>query len=93
MNPAIQITTDKFETSDMALAAVLAMTYTLEDLDFTDLKRIKFSFKKTPELETKVEDFWRKQVTVEPQEFFTSLKFVKARLYNAKPANDQPFYR
>lgn len=93
MNPAITLTTSKFETSDLALAAFLALKFIVESLDFTDPRRVKFVFNKTDELEAEADLFWKKAALIEPQDYFMSMKALKGRLYNSQPANAQPFYR
>ena len=92
MNPATHLTnTDKFETSDIAIAAYLALTFIVDGLDFSDPQRVKFIFTKTPELERLVDDYWHKKALVEPQAYFMSMKVLKGRLYNEKPAYDKPY--
>ena len=46
-----------FTSSDLALVALLSLTFDIENIDRTDPKRVIFSFKKSKELDKKVLDF------------------------------------
>ncbi len=73
---------DFFSTSDLALAATISLFYTLESINRTNPQKAEFIFKRDASLDQLIESYWRKALQVEPQAFFTQLKFIKSRLYS-----------
>ena len=73
---------DFYSTSDLALATVLSLYYPIEAIDKSDPKRASFYFKRDENLDNLLEQYWRKELKIEPQSFFQQLRIVKARLYN-----------
>jgi hypothetical protein len=71
-----------FSTSDLALSATLSLYFPLESVDKTNPQKVEFFFKKSPDLEKLVDDFWRGQLLVEPQAYFNRIKGIKARIYD-----------
>lgn len=70
-----------YSTSDLALATTISLWFPLEVVDKTNPSRAIFLFKKEVGLGEMVEAFWRKELKIEPQAFFSQLKFIKSRLY------------
>ncbi|OIP58157.1 MAG: hypothetical protein COX79_01810 [Candidatus Levybacteria bacterium CG_4_10_14_0_2_um_filter_36_16] len=70
-----------FQTSDLALASFLSLTYPIEKIDKSNPKRAEFVFKNPEELHNLIDTYWQGKARVEPQVFFNQLKIVKARLY------------
>lgn len=70
-----------FQTADLSLTAVLSIWFPLEEIDRTNPRKAKFVFKKSPRLDELVNSFWRRELKVEPQAYFSQLKTIKARLY------------
>ena len=73
---------DAYRTPDLALAAVILLSFSLEGIDRQNPRKAQFLFKQSKELELLVEDYWRGEVKVEPQAYFGALRTIKARLYN-----------
>lgn len=66
-----------FKTSDLPLAAVLAMKFRIISLDKTNPKRVVFFFEKDEKLEKIVEKYQKGTLKVSPIEFYSYLKFLK----------------
>jgi len=75
------IKNDYYETNDLGLATVLSMFFTLDCVDKTNPQKATFLFKREKALEETVEAFWRRELKVEPQQYFQQLKMIKSRLY------------
>ncbi|HLL60640.1 MAG TPA: DUF5659 domain-containing protein [Candidatus Nitrosocosmicus sp.] len=71
-----------YSTSDLALAATISLFYPLESIDKTNPHKAEFLFKRDASLDQLIESYWRRELKVEPQTFFTQLKFIKNRLYS-----------
>jgi len=73
-----------YHTSDLALATTLTLSSPIEQIDKTDPRRVVFTFKRTSELGSTIEAYWRGELRVEPQKFFGQLKIIKSRLYEER---------
>ena len=72
-----------FTTYDLNISAVLiALGYSLDHLERQPNGRAAFSFLASPGIKKVVQDYWRQQITLNPQKLFDSLKFLKNRLYS-----------
>lgn len=67
--------------SDMALIATLALYYPIESVDKTNPRKAQFLFCRNADLDQMVEQYWRGELSVEPQQFVNQLRIVKSRLY------------
>lgn len=72
---------DYFQSFDLALATTLSLWFPIETIDKTNPQKAVFLFKREAGLEEMAEAFWKKELKVEPQAFFSQLKFIKSRLY------------
>ena len=72
---------DFYRTTDLALAAVLSLSYPLDAIDRLSRKS-QFIFKREEGLDQLIENYWRGQVQVEPKAYFQELRVIKARLYS-----------
>lgn len=71
-----------FRTADLALTAALCVAgFVVKEVERVDPKRSIFIFEKDEKLSEEVERYWRKEMMVEPQDFFYQLKLLKARIY------------
>ena len=76
---------DIYQTSDLALAAVIALWYPLEAIDRTqNPHKALFLFKRDEQLDQCVDSYWRGELKINPMEYFNSLKNIKARLYESR---------
>jgi len=73
---------NQYKTSSLALAATINIYIPVLDLDKTNPKESIFIFPDTEELQTIVRSFWDRTLTVQPMDYFQSLKVVKTRLYS-----------
>ena len=76
INPA-----DYYCTSDLTTAVTLAIFFPLELIDKTNPRKALFVFRRTDDLEKKLQQYWHRSLLVEPQEFSNQLKSLKTRLY------------
>lgn len=81
MNDNSNKTNEYYSTADLSLATALFLSFTLASIDSTNPHRAEFLFSRSKQLDDTVEAFWRKELKVEPQEYFAALRAIKARLY------------
>ncbi|OGC59851.1 hypothetical protein A3A70_03045 [candidate division WWE3 bacterium RIFCSPLOWO2_01_FULL_42_11] len=71
-----------FTSSELSLcAALITLGFPLYSLDKTNPQKAVFVFKYTPDLDKTIEEFWSKQLRIEPISFFEAQRFVKSRIY------------
>lgn len=70
-----------YRTADLGLSALISLNVPLDAIDRTDPRRAQFLFVRTDELDQIVAAYYRRELTVEPQEYFAGIKAMKARLY------------
>lgn len=76
------LTLKNFTSSDLALSATLvSCDFILDSLDKSDPRKVLFTFKNTQTLQETVEKYWRKELRIEPRQYFDDLKALKARIY------------
>lgn len=76
-----------YASFDLALCTALSLYFPLEAIDRTqDSHKAQFLFKRSQELNTFLERYWRGEIRIEPQAFFNQLKSIKARLYSERTA-------
>jgi len=74
-----------YSTSDLALAALISLSYPLEVIDKTQNPyKALFLFKRGEQLDQLIESYWKGEIKVNPQVYFNALKNIKARLYGNK---------
>lgn len=73
-----------YQTPEYALgAALMTCGCQLENIEWIDLNRAQFGFKRTKNMDDIVEAFWRGTLTVPVIPFYQNLKLIKSRLRNA----------
>ena len=82
MNGKLKPNIDLFTTSDLALAAVVALYYSIESIDKSNPKKVLFIFKKDKNFHLCIEKYWNGELKVEPLKFYQCLKMLKNRIYN-----------
>ncbi|HWA51826.1 MAG TPA: DUF5659 domain-containing protein [Patescibacteria group bacterium] len=70
-----------FFTSDLSLCSTLSLFAPIEFIDRTNPQKIEFAFKKNEELDKLINQYWRKELRIEPIAHFNQLKMLKSRLY------------
>ena len=72
---------NSFKTSDLALAATLSLCRPIKALERINSHKVYFIFKKDRELNELLKKYWKRELKVEPQEYFNQLKMIKTRIY------------
>ena len=75
---------DYYSTPDLALAAAISLWYPIETIDRTNSSKAHFLFKRDENLDRLVETFWKQELRIEPQAYFSQLKIIKSRLYGER---------
>lgn len=72
-----------FSTYDLFLSSVLlSLNFELEAIDKGDSRKVEFCFRRSSEMDTAIQAYWAKQLSVEPQALFANLKMLKNRIYS-----------
>ena len=69
-----------YSTSDLALAAVIAIYYPIKSINKENPK-VYFVFQKDKNFDLLVERYWHGDLRIEPKQFFSSIKILKTRIY------------
>lgn len=78
-----------FTTYNLNFSAVLvASDFKLQRVDKGLGAKALFCFENTTKLQAVNDKYWRKELKIEPQLLFDSLKFLKNRLYSGLENND-----
>jgi len=75
---------DYFSTSDLALATAISLWYPIDAIDRQNPHKASFLFKRNEKFDELLEAYWKRELKIEPQEYFNQLKAIKARLYSEK---------
>ncbi len=73
--------TEFFISSDLSLIATASLFFPILDIDKTNPRKAEFVFKRTQKLDDLIDRYWKKELLVEPRQYFDQLKSLKARLY------------
>lgn len=73
-----------FKTSDLPLAAFIALSYPVERIEQLNPKRSEFIFKSDENLNKLVSDYLGGVAKVEPYKFYLSIKTLKGRIYERR---------
>ncbi len=75
-------TKETYRTADLALTAALCVSgFIVEEMEKVNPQRSVFVFEKGEELLEAVNQYWRREMRIEPQDYFNQLKIIKARIY------------
>ena len=69
-----------YKTSDIGLAATLALSFPVEGINKTNPKRAIFLFVESPNLKTVVEHYYLAKTGVEPMAFLNKIKTLKTMI-------------
>lgn len=73
---------ETYRTADLALTAALCVSgFVVEEMEKVNPKRSVFVFENGEELLEAVNQYWRQEMRIEPQDYFNQLKIIKARIY------------
>lgn len=70
-----------FISSDLALAAVVSIYFPIVIIDKENPRKAQFVFNRSKNLSDLVDKYWKKELQIEPRQYFDQLKALKARLY------------
>jgi len=70
-----------YSTSDLSLATVLSLYNPIESIDRTNPRKALFVFKNTSSLKKTIDEYYRDEIRISPQQYFNQLRVIKARLY------------
>lgn len=76
-----ELNNDFYSTSDLSLATTLSLWCPIEEIEHANPRKAFFVFRRTPELEKLIDQYFRNEIKVSPQIYFNQLRVVKARLY------------
>ncbi len=74
---------DYYSSCDLALVTTLSLFFPIESVDRTRPNKSFFLFKRQEQLDQLIEQYWRGEIRVEPQAYFSQLKTIKVRLYSS----------
>lgn len=66
--------------TDLGLVATLRLSFPLVDMDAHDSTRIAFGFSNQPEVQEFIEQYWKKELQVEPQAFYSQLLMTRKQI-------------
>ncbi len=70
-----------FSTYSLDLSATLSLWFPV-NLDKTNgNKKVLFVFEDSKKLQESVDKYWKRELLVEPRQYFDNLKALKARIY------------
>ncbi|MFH1544100.1 MAG: DUF5659 domain-containing protein [Patescibacteria group bacterium] len=73
----------QFQTQDLNLSAVLiAQGFNLKQVKKNPDGKSTFFFTGSKKIESKIQDYWSNNLSVNPQEIFNALKLLKNRIYS-----------
>jgi hypothetical protein len=73
-----------YTTSDLALATAVSLCFPIDAIDRQNPRKASFLFKRNEKLDELIETYWKRELKIEPQEYFNQLKAIKARLYSER---------
>ena len=74
---------DFFTTFDLNVSSVLvALGHQLDHIERNQKGRTLFFFKASPQIKKIVQNYWKQEISINPQKLFDSLKFLKNQIYN-----------
>jgi len=73
-----------YSTSDLALTTAISLWHPIDTIDRQNPRKANFLFKRDEKLDELLEAYWKRELKIEPQEYFNQLKAIKARLYSER---------
>lgn len=73
-----------YVSSDLGLVTAASLYFPIESIDRSDPHKTKFTFLRNKGLDDFIEVYWKKETRIEPQTYFSQLRFIKSRLYENK---------
>lgn len=79
-----QVVQQYYKTSDLGLATALSLNFSIRLIDNSNPRKVVFMFLITPVLTDFIDKYWRGEISVEPQAFFSQIKNLKTRIYSSE---------
>lgn len=77
------ILNESFSTYDISLSTAISIWLPIEKVDKSqNPHKVLFVFHRSPELDELVSKYWKKELLVEPRQFFDQLKALKGRIFS-----------
>lgn len=73
-----------FFSSDLALVTALSVYFPITRIDKQNPRKVVFAFERNKSLEHFLDKYWKKEIQVEPRQYFDQLKALKGRIYEAE---------
>jgi len=73
---------DCYSTSDLCQVVAISLWFPIDAIDRQNPRKASFRFKRDDKLDELIETYWKRELKIEPQEYFNQLKAIKARLYS-----------
>ena len=74
---------DYFHSFDLGCcAALVSVGYELVSLDKSNPKKVRFVFRKSPQIDDVVQEYWNDSLMVNAQAFFNAVKRLKNQIYS-----------
>lgn len=70
-----------YATSDLPLITMLSIDFPVTSIDRSNHKKILFNFKNSESLLARINEYWQGSLTIEPQRFYTQMKYIKSQIY------------
>jgi len=77
---------DYYSTSDLALATAISLFINIDHIDKANVKKVKFFFPRKNDkvdIEDLIDKYWKKQLRVEPSQYFYQIRTIKNLIYEA----------
>lgn len=84
MNQENLTLSDYYSTPDLALATAISIWYPIDSIDRINPTKALFLFKRDENLNQLIENYWKRELRIEPQAYFSQLKIIKSRLYGER---------
>ncbi|MDQ3098301.1 MAG: DUF5659 domain-containing protein [bacterium] len=72
----------QFISSDLALVTAITLFHPFETIDRQNPRKAQFIFIRNSQLDELIEKYWKKELLVEPRQYFDQLRAIKNQLYS-----------
>jgi hypothetical protein len=70
-----------FQTNDLAVTTALSIFIPIIAIDKQNPRKVQFIFERNQKLNSLLDRYWKKEILVEPRQYFDQLKALKVRIY------------
>ncbi len=72
----------QFVSSDLSLVTAISLFHPFETIDRQNPRKAQFIFIRNNQLDELIEQYWKKELRIEPRAYFDQLKAIKTQLYS-----------